>query len=481
MNISRSTINVTIFISLILSVLLSLIYVNQYDYYQLDQSTHIMLKEETLLHWFNAALIIEQIKNGTSLFLAGGELFTKPLPQRLVALYAYILDFNIVDDWELFKVSLGKKLPFLVIQSFVYYSSVFIFFKQISKHFDSSISSFVIFFLCLEPTLFQYHSSFWTESFYFSMQLLILSLMLSENRGNLKFIFIGILLSFLFLQRSAGIFYIFIIIIYYTFTLEKEKLKKITLIIIPYIFICIILGIHNYKRAGVFYVMPTEGKYGMYKYFAKDVLKISKKISINEINNMEVKRSTLWIKDNMPEINYKNYIEINSPYEIGLSIKNEKDKIKFYNYLNKRAYEILIDNPIITLKKVFSGFVHFSVLNPFFVFYDYEYYKDYASTIIGDFVYSESHKKLIPIRIIYSLIIFFICFLGLIECIKKNLKLTLLLLSSVLYYYLILGWYGKTRLFLPCLIYISVFFGFGVDFIRKKKLNFFFIKAVKKD
>ena len=122
----------------------------------------------------------------------------------------------------------------------------------------------------------------------------------------------------------------------------------------------------------------------------------------------------------MPEINYQDYNLIKSPYEIGLEIKNEKDKIKFFGYLNKRSYEILLDNPILTLKEVFKGFIHFSVLNPFFVFYDYEYYKNYSSSIIGDFVYSKEHKKLIPIRVIYTSVIFLICFIGLIQCLKKS-------------------------------------------------------------
>ena len=42
--------------------------------------------------------------------------------------------------------------------------------------------------------------------------------------------------------------------------------------------------------------MPTEGKYGMYKYFAKNILSKSEKISVDEINKKEVKKSLIWIK-----------------------------------------------------------------------------------------------------------------------------------------------------------------------------------------
>ena len=289
-------INFTIFISFILSVLLSIYYIYTYDKYQLDQSTHVMLKEETYYHWFKAAVIIDQIKNGNFFFIAGEEMFTKPLPQRLVAIYSYIANFDIVSDWEQNRISLGNKLPFLITQSLIYYSSIFVFFKQISKYFETNISIIIIFFLCLEPTLFQYHSSFWTESVYFSIQILLLSVMISESKSNTKFIFIGILLGLLFIQRSAGIFYIFLVIFYYFLTLESERYKKIVLILISYLFICSILGFHNFKRAGIFYVMPTEGKYGMYKYFAKNILSKSEKISVDEINKKEVKKSLIWIK-----------------------------------------------------------------------------------------------------------------------------------------------------------------------------------------
>jgi hypothetical protein len=107
--------------------------------------------------------------------------------------------------------------------------------------------------------------------------------------------------------------------------------------------------------------------------------------------------------------------------------------------------------------------MHFSVLNPFFVFYDYEYYKEYSSSEIGDFAYSDEHKKLIPIRIIYTLIVIFFTIAGLFICLKKNPKIFYLILMSIFYYYIILGWYGKTRLFVPNLIYISIFFSLGVE------------------
>ena len=45
-----------------------------------------MLKEETFAHWWQAANIIEQIKNDVN-FCAGNEVFTKPLPSSVINLF----------------------------------------------------------------------------------------------------------------------------------------------------------------------------------------------------------------------------------------------------------------------------------------------------------------------------------------------------------------------------------------------------------
>jgi len=215
-------------------------------------------------------------------------------------------------------------------------------------------------------------------------------------------------------------------------------------------------------------MMPTEGKYGMYKYFAKNILAEANSVPISELNRSEVNKSLIWMKKNLPNLDHEKFVHINSPYGVGLSILNEEERIKFWGYLNKRAYQILAGNPFLTLKKIINAFMHFSVLNPSFVYYDYEYFKNFSSNIIGDFSFGEQHKKIIPLRIVYTSIIFLICFIGFVSIYKKNSKLALFLLFSVIYYYVITGWYGKTRLFAPCLIYLSIFFGYGLDIIFKK-------------
>ena len=463
---NSSRIYFIIFISLTLSLSLSYYFISLYDGYNLNGVTHIMLKEETLSHWYQGAKIIEQIKSGIPFYIAGDELFTKPLPQRIVVLYSYLTNFEIINDWNSIKINLGGKLPFLFTQSIIYFIVLYFFYKQISKKISSNIVFFIIAFLSLEPTLFQYHSSFWTESFYFSLQLLILTLMLDDKEKKINFAIIGLLLGILFIQRTAGFFYFIVVFIYYFFTIKNQKYLKVSILISFYLIIFLSVGLHNFKRMGLFYVMPLETKYCVYSYFSKGILQKVNNFTPVEIDQQEVKKSLLWLEKNGVNIDYLKGQKIDAPYGIGLRLNNEKDKIKFYSYLNKRAYKILLENPLATFKELVKGTIHFSVLNPFFIYYDYEYYKDYSSGVIGDFVYSDKHKELIPYRIIYSLIIYSFVFFGIISCYRKDPKLCLLLIGSILYYYLISGWYGKTRLFVPILIYLSIFFGYGIDFLK---------------
>ena len=147
--------------------------------------------------------------------------------------------------------------------------------------------------------------------------------------------------------------------------------------------------------------------------------------------------------------------------------------MKFFDYINKRQYEILFESPLITIKRAIIGLTHFSVLDPIFVYY-YNDHRGYDKQPV--FIESQTHKKWIPYRIIYTLFIYFVCFFGLIYLLKqKNYQLLLLLVLSILYYTILLGWKGQTRLFVPNLIYLSFFFGNGLvllmNLLKKNKKN----------
>ena len=66
--------------------------------------------------------------------------------------------------------------------------------------------------------------------------------------------------------------------------------------------------------------------------------------------------------------------------------------------------------------------------------------------------------------------IYIICLIGFISMIKeKNYKLLIFSTLSIIYFFLPVSWIGNTRNFVPCLIFMSFFFAFGIDKILSLK------------
>ena len=117
-------------------------------------------------------------------------------------------------------------------------------------------------------------------------------------------------------------------------------------------------------------------------------------------------------------------------------------------------------NPLAATKLVINKTFHFIVLDPT---HNYYYNEHRGQNKMPAFIKSKTHKKWIPYRIIYTLLIYFVCLFGLIYFFKqKNYQLLLLLLLSILYYIILFGWTGVTRVYVPSLIYLSFFFGNGL-------------------
>jgi len=465
-----------IFFGFVLSIVLSNYYLAKYDKYRDDGYSHVMLKDETLRIWHQAAKIVEDVKNGKNFFLSGDVTFTKPLPQRLVAIYSLSSGHEIIDEWEPnIKIKLGGKLPFLIVQSLVYYLALAYLVLKINKIFPIENCFYIVFFLAFEHTIFQYHLSFWSESFYFTLQILILSLLFNNSHKIFDNLFVGILVGILFLQRSVAIFYLMPIIIYFIFSFKSKSIKPIVASIIGYTLIVFLIGIYNYKKTDVFYFFPSEGKRDIYISFSIPLLALKEKISEPEIQKKEIQRAYKWIKDN--NIKLKDGFDLaNIPIALNFApfIKDEKNKIKFFDYINKRQYAIIFENPLATIKLAIKRTFHFIVLDPT---HNYYYNEHRGQNKKPAFIKSQTHKNWIPYRIIYTLLIYFVCFFGLIYFLKqKNYQLLLLLLLSIFYYIILFGWYGVTRLYVPNLIYLSFFFGNGlvllINLIKKdEKIN----------
>ena len=127
------------------------------------------------------------------------------------------------------------------------------------------------------------------------------------------------------------------------------------------------------------------------------------------------------------------------------------------------SIKIMSSNPIITLGLILESTLHLGTLNPFYINYFYKY------NGTCEFLKTDTHKKLIPVRIIYSIIIYLIIILGFFKSLKTNNSSLIMFFSlSVLYVISTMGWMGIPRYFIPALIFMSFFFG---NFFDKKEIK----------
>lgn len=407
---------------------------------------HLMITGDINDFWNEANQIDKEIQEGKNYFETGGEYRRPYLPSRTFYLFSSFFKKNLNTDSG--KVFIGtEKVLILIFQSLFYYSMLFVLYRSILKKVPRLNSQIIILFLACEPTIFQYHSSFWSESIFFSLQIIILIYIFKNHYSISSLLLFGLILGIFYLQRSVAIFYILIVFIYFIIFIREKILRNLFLIFAGFMIVLAFIGFHNYKRAGVFYVTSTQAKDGFYVYLAPEIL--SKKYNINSnlaLTNLQKKKLS-WINENK------------------LNIDKEIDRLRIYNYQQKVAFKTILDNPLISLKVIVNKTLHFFVIDPF----THVYYFHRWNTDNGDFYKSETQKKWILSRIIYSIFIYLFCFIGALNIYKKKEHKHILyyVLLSIVYFTGVQSWYGGTRYFAPILIYLSFLFSFGVTFLIK--------------
>ena len=456
---SRFSIYLTIVIAFLVSVLLSYHYILKYDRSKDSANNnreHAMIKTAVSVPWTEADRILKDIKSGKNYFASGGEQISEFLPQKLLALYFYITGHEIYDSKMNLKINNGK-LPYLIIKTSLYYLALLYFCKKIFSMFPLKNCFFIILFLAFEPSIFQYHSSFWNVSLFLPFEILLLSLLLDQSENILKNVFIGFILGIMFMIRPMIFWYIFPLLFYLFILYKKKSTKPISGLMIGYLLILVVIAFHNYKRVGIPYFMPTESKFVLSVSLAPQILAKKENLSVEQAKLRMKDEIEIWIKKNDLNLNINN-----SLFGINIGGK-EEDRIKYYDYIQKTALDIIINNPLITAEYVFKQSLHMLVLNPVYVKYFYQF-----EGRGGKYLKSETHKKWIPIRIIYSVIIYLVVFWGIINSLKNMKKeIIFLLIVSSAYILAILGWMGIPRHFVPALIFLSIFFGNGMAAILK--------------
>lgn len=454
---------IIILLGLFLSIFNNFYQISKYDRYEIstdEKENHSMIKGDIIDYWSEGQKIKTDIQSGKNYFETGGEYRRPYLPSRIVFLFTSLFKKNFIENDKEKKVNIDKKkIFFLIFQSILYFTSIIFLINILKQFFPNKITIFICFFLCFEPTIFFFHSSFWSESIFFSLQIFVIGLIfyLDKNPNKiLVYLCLGILIGFLYLQRSVAIFYFFIILLFFLFNVKKNY-KGILSLFLGYIFILILLGFHNYKRADVFYITSTQAKDGFYYYFVPQILADKNKSSYS----IEKKK--------LDEV-VKKWIDKNN-----LDLNNEKDKIKYYNYQSKIAFKKIFENYDFAIKLWIKKTVHFLVIDPLsHVYYFHKY--EYKSKPEYNYYKSKDHQKWILPRIFYTLFIYIVSFFCLFNTNVLPKKYLFLFILSTIYFTLVQSWIGNTRYFSPNLIYISFLFSFGLDKIISlidKKNEFF--------
>jgi hypothetical protein len=269
---------------------------------------------------------------------------------------------------------------------------------------------FVVAFLSLEPTIMQYHSSLWSESLFFSIQILLIVLILKKNQTTFNFFLIGFFLALLSLQKEYSIFYILPIIIFLLIFLEKKSIKSFLSLIVGFIMVQSILGFNNYYRSGDFYIMPATTKTNLHMALVTNVMSKKFDIGTGEFQSLEGKSVTRWINHNSIELKEKVDDRLLSSHNNPSLwiyrdyIKNETDKIRFDEFIQKRTISYFKKYPLDFVSEIFKKSVHTVLLNPFHIYSDHNFKS-------GEIYYlSKKHDELIPYRVVYTMVIYLILF-----------------------------------------------------------------------
>ena len=464
-----------IFIGFFLSVILSINNLNKYDKNLVAEdgtSYHQMIKGDAYRYLSHGSSIKNQLKNDINFFETGRSHFTKYLPPRIAAAYYYFFNLNLFDELNKKKINLGIHFPYLLLQSIFYFFSVSVFYLSVSKIFNSRICFYLILFLSLEPTINQYHSSFWSESFLFSFIIILIALIIRPNPNIGNFFLVGFFLGIVSLQKEYTIFYIIPIIIYYLIILKDQKLKNITVLLLGFIITQSFLGFNNLKRSGEFYILASTTKITLHTHLVSHVISEVQNLDDYEFFENEGKAVLEWIIKNSISYNQdsKDLKVRKGLNEYRLSIANEKDLIKLDNFVTSRTFNYMLQYPLDFTKHILKKSIHITLLNPFHIYSDNNY-------ISGEIYYTTiEHDKIVPYRIYYTFLIYLICIIGFISMIKeKNYNIISFLIISILYFYLPVSWLGNTRNYVPCLLFIAFFFAFGIDRIH------IFIEEIRKN
>ena len=264
----------------------------------------------------------------------------------------------------------------------------------------------------------------------------------------------------MYLISQEFIFYFLILILYYLYAKIKLKVKFIKSILSFFIGFSFLTSIQVYEtnlKTGKDRLNINAIQSALYIYIVPSIISEKNNINLQEAKEFLKKQSIEWA-----DLNNIKY-EKNSNFVLRIPSDNINDNVEYSNYMLKKSIITILSHPIVTGRLFLETTAHLMVLNPFYIKYFYQYNGK------GEFLKTQTHQTLIPVRIVYTIIIYGVIFFGLMKS-RKNIndELNLFLILSIFYVILIGGWLGIPRYFTPALIFMSIYFG---NFFGTKNFN----------
>lgn len=461
--------NIICFIGIIISFFWSIYNLNKFDKIKLNYDGayyNQLLYADLAATWNTADKFKKELDQGNNFFSSIPSYERFLLPSIIVGFYYHLINKDIYtnsNDGKLVIKEKNFKINILLFQIFFYFFTLYLFYTEIKKKINGIKLNIIIFFLCLEPSLLQWHSSFWSESIFLSLILLLFFFLLKNSQNIFINLSIGIIVGLMFIQRGVSFFYIFPVLIYFILVFKKN-LKPLIFVLIGFILFIFAIGYNNYKKTSYFYILPWKHQYSSYyHYFAHDLVAHRKNINSRDAKKFLEDEEKKWILEN--KINTQSIADIS----------------KNINYRNKIFLEEVSKSPLYFSKLFLKRVIAMSIIHPFWV--NQHFYFDRTDPQAKNNP-KEYYNKNLYKNLPYSLFIHFFTIIGLFQIFKEILKkreistinkFYIFNFFSILYFILISGLWGNPKYFAPCMISISFFFSIGFKYIFEKykyKLNF---------
>ena len=254
----------------------------------------ILNGKDVFLYFITAEEILSSIKK-KNFFYSQPEYKISFLHPNIIALFSYITNDRIIEYHENNKnLIIGKKKNLILLQIFIYYSSLLFLFTSIKNIIGLRTRLLLIAFLSIEPTIMQWNISFMSESFFFSLLIFFLSFLLREKK--LFYFLSGIFFGLMILQRFFIFYFVIFIFIYFFIKFKKIVSKPMLIFFIGLFLVLFMLVIINYLRSKVIYLLPMQAKMHFAQYYEYKLLSKEKNITLPESQDILKKKNKLWKK-----------------------------------------------------------------------------------------------------------------------------------------------------------------------------------------